>query len=182
MLAYASGVDGVQREIEGAAGEADLTVSFHAAKLGHRIAPGKWHSGELRVAPIGIPDGAAVEPAAGTIAPSVLALAPGRGRRSTKFSSGQVIAGGSRGLTGQWMSSLLAAISRRRRLRHRRRPRRSRRKIPLRLAAPEVMSVGRPGGDGCVPPRPPTRCFGLRERAAAAVVLGPGIGTGPWLE
>ena len=35
-----------------------VTVSFHAAKLGHWIAPGKRHRGELRVAPIGIPDGA----------------------------------------------------------------------------------------------------------------------------
>ena len=54
----ASGVDASSGEVEGVAVEADLTVSFHAAKLGHRIAPGKWHTGELRVAPIGIPDGA----------------------------------------------------------------------------------------------------------------------------
>ena len=54
----ASGVDASSGEVAGAAVEADLTVSFHAAKLGHRIAPGKWHTGELRVAPIGIPDGA----------------------------------------------------------------------------------------------------------------------------
>ena len=40
----ASGVDASSGEIEGAAVEADLTVSFHAAKLGHRIAPGKWHT------------------------------------------------------------------------------------------------------------------------------------------
>ena len=70
--------------------EADVTVSFHAAKLGHRIAPGKWHTGELRVAPIGIPDGRPGEPAGGTIDAAVLGLAPRRGPRSTKFSSGQV--------------------------------------------------------------------------------------------
>ena len=29
-----------------------------AAKLGHWIAPGKWHAGELRIAAIGIPPGA----------------------------------------------------------------------------------------------------------------------------
>ena len=28
--------------------DAALTVSFHAAKVGHRVAPGKWRSGELR--------------------------------------------------------------------------------------------------------------------------------------
>ena len=45
----ASGVDASSGEVAGAAVEADLTVSFHAAKLGQRIAPGKWHTGELRV-------------------------------------------------------------------------------------------------------------------------------------
>jgi ADP-dependent NAD(P)H-hydrate dehydratase / NAD(P)H-hydrate epimerase len=107
----ASGVDASSGEVETAAVEADLTVSFHAAKLGQRIAPGKWHSGELRVVPIGIPAGAPIEPAAGTIDPAVLTLAPRRGPRSTKFSSGQVaIAGGSRGLTGAVRMSSLAAI------------------------------------------------------------------------
>src|SRR3954447_14471547 len=54
----ASGVDASSGEVEGLAVAADLTVSFHAAKVGHRIAPGKWHTGELQVAAIGIPDGA----------------------------------------------------------------------------------------------------------------------------
>ncbi|MGE5408928.1 MAG: NAD(P)H-hydrate epimerase, partial [Syntrophothermus sp.] len=45
----ASGVAAATGEVEGAAVEADLTVSFHAPKLGQRIAPGKWHTGELRV-------------------------------------------------------------------------------------------------------------------------------------
>src|SRR6476469_7914092 len=42
----------------GAAVEADVPGSGHAAKLGQRGAPGKWHTGERRVAAIGIPDGA----------------------------------------------------------------------------------------------------------------------------
>ena len=49
--------------------EADLTVSFHAAKLGQRIAPGKWHTGELRVAPIGIPGGRPAGAGGGAIEP-----------------------------------------------------------------------------------------------------------------
>src|SRR4029077_9657624 len=106
----ASGVDASSGEVVGSAVRADLTVSFHAAKLGHRIAPGKWHTGELRVVPIGIPDGAPGEPMAGTIDTAVLDLAPRRGTRSTKFSSGQVtIAGGSRGLTGAVQMSSQAA-------------------------------------------------------------------------
>ena len=75
----ASGVDASTGEVEGVAVEADLTVSFHAAKLGHFVAPGKWHTGELRVVPIGIPAGAPSEPAGGLIDPAVLGLAPGAG-------------------------------------------------------------------------------------------------------
>ena len=81
------------------------------AKLGHWVAPGKAHTGELEVAPIGIPDGAPVEAAAGLIDAPVLALAPPRGAGSTKFSSGQVVVvGGSRGLTGAVCMSASAAI------------------------------------------------------------------------
>ena len=54
----ASGVDASTGEVEGTAVDADVTVSFHRAKLGHWIAPGKAHAGELRVAEIGIPAGA----------------------------------------------------------------------------------------------------------------------------
>src|SRR4029077_13322563 len=107
----ASGVDASSGEVAGAAVEANITIGFHAAKLGHRVAPGKWHTGELRGAPIGVPDGAPGEPMAGAIDTAVLDLAPRRGTRSTKFSSGQVtIAGGSRGLTGAVQMSSQAAI------------------------------------------------------------------------
>ncbi len=61
----ASGVDGSTGEVEGVAAHADVTVSFHAAKLGHRIAPGKRSTGELRVADIGIPADSGAEPPGG---------------------------------------------------------------------------------------------------------------------
>ena len=161
----ASGVDASSGEVEGVAVEADLTVSFHAAKLGQRIAPGKWHTGELRVVPIGIPAGAPGEPVAGTIDPAVLALAPRRGARSTKFSSGQVaIAGGSRGLTGAVRMSSLAAI--------RAGAGYATVAVPADLepvfeaGEPEVMSVGCPGGDGCLAPA-------SAEGGAAAPSSGP---------
>jgi NAD(P)H-hydrate epimerase len=173
----ASGVDASSGEIEGVAVEADLTVSFHAVKIGHRVAPGKWHSGELRVAPIGIPDGAPSVPAAGTIAPGVLSLLPARGPRSTKFSSGQVvIAGGSRGLTGAVQMSSLAAI--------RAGAGYATVAVPADLEAifegaqPEVMSVGCPGGDGCLAPASLKAILRTFERAAAGVI-GPGIGRDP---
>jgi len=107
----ASGVDASTGEVEGVAVAADVTVSFHAAKLGHRIAPGKERTGELRVAPIGIPAGAPAEPAGGTILGQVLALPARRGAESTKFSAGQaMVIGGSRGLTGAVCLASSAAI------------------------------------------------------------------------
>ncbi len=173
----ASGVDASSGEIAGIAVEADLTVSFHAAKLGQRIAPGKWHCGELRVVPIGIPAGAPSQPAGGTIDDAVLALAPHRGARSTKFSSGQVtIAGGSRGLTGAVRMSSTAAI--------RAGAGYATVAIPADLepvfeaGQPEVMSVGCPGGDGCLVPASAKAVLGAFERAAAGV-FGPGLGRDP---
>jgi len=173
----ASGVDASSGEIEGVAVEADLTISFHAAKLGHRIAPGKWHTGELRVEPIGIPEGAPSAPAGGAIEPAVLDLLPVRGSQSTKFSSGQVvIAGGSRGLTGAVRMSSLAAI--------RAGAGYATVAVPADLEAifessqPEVMSVGCPGGDGCLAPAGLKTIGKAFERAAAGVV-GPGMGRDP---
>ncbi|HEX6229807.1 MAG TPA: NAD(P)H-hydrate dehydratase [Solirubrobacterales bacterium] len=173
----ASGVDASTGEVEGIAVEAAITVSFHAAKVGQRIAPGKWSTGELRVAPIGIPDGAPGEPAGGVIDPSVLALAPLRGPRSTKFSSGQVtVAGGSRGLTGAVRMASQAAI--------RAGAGYATVAVPADLEAifeqgqPEVMSRGCPGGDGCLAPGSRKAVLGAFERAAAGV-LGPGLGRDP---
>ena len=173
----ASGVDASTGEVEGVAVEADVTVSFHAAKLGHFVAPGKWHTGELQVAPIGIPDGAPSEPGGGTIDASVLALAPKRGPRSTKFTSGQVaVAGGSRGLTGAVRMSSGAAI--------RAGAGYATVAVPADLEAvfeqgqPEVMSVGCPGGDGCLAPASLKAVLRAFERAAAGV-LGPGLGRDP---
>ncbi len=173
----ASGVDAASGEVADAAVEATATVSFHAAKIGHRVAPGKWHAGELLVAPIGIPDGAPGEPAAGTIGTGVLELAPRRGARSTKFSSGQVtIAGASRGLTGAVQMSSRAAI--------RAGAGYATVVVPADLepvfegGQPEVMSVGCPGGDGCLAPAGAKALLRAFERAAAGV-LGPGMGRDP---
>ena len=43
----ASGVNASTGEVEGAAVSADVTVTFHAPKLGHWVAPGKDHTGVL---------------------------------------------------------------------------------------------------------------------------------------
>jgi hydroxyethylthiazole kinase-like uncharacterized protein yjeF len=173
----ASGVDASTGEVVGEAVEADVTVSFHAAKLGQRVAPGKGCTGELRVVPIGIPAGAPGEAVAGEIDSAVLALAPRRGPRSTKFNSGQVaIAGGSRGLTGAVRMTSLAAI--------RAGAGYATVAVPadlemvFELAQPEVMSVGCPGGDGCLVPASEKAVLRTFERAATGV-LGPGLGKDP---
>lgn len=173
----ASGVDASTGEVVGEAVEADVTVSFHAAKLGHRIAPGKGCTGELRVAPIGIPAGAPDEAAAGEIDAALLALAPRRGPGSTKFSSGQVaVTGGSRGLTGAVRMTSLAAIRAGAGYATVAVP--AELEMVFELSQPEVMSVGCPGGDGCLMPASEKAVLRTFERSAAGV-LGPGLGKDP---
>jgi NAD(P)H-hydrate epimerase len=96
-----SGVDASSGEVQGSAVRASLTVTFHAAKPGLWISPGKDRAGEARVIDIGIPGGAPHESSVGLLGDAVLGLLPRRLREQTKFDSGHVIvAGGSRGLTG----------------------------------------------------------------------------------
>ncbi|MGI8633390.1 MAG: NAD(P)H-hydrate dehydratase [Solirubrobacterales bacterium] len=173
----ASGVNASSGEIEGAAVDAEVTVAFHAAKRGHHIAPGKWNTGELRVADIGIPAEAPVEPTAGTIDPFVLAFAPRRGQRSTKFTSGQVVViGASRGLSGAARMSARAAM----------------RAgagyvtcvVPASLeqifeiALAESMTRGAPDSDGSLGPEALDVAVDAASRAGCAV-LGPGLGSAP---
>ena len=170
----ASGVNAANGEVEGVAVEADVSVSFHAAKVGHVVAPGKSHSGELQVAPIGIPDGAPSESAAGLISPAVLNLVPQRGPASTKFTSGQVvIVGGSRGLTGAVCMSAEAAI--------RAGAGYATVAVPADLEPifevklTEVMSRGCPSNDGALGPDSAATALEACDRAAG-VALGPGLG------
>ncbi len=170
----ASGVDAASGEVAGPAVHADLTVTFHAAKVGHMVAPGKAHTGELRVAPIGIPEGAPPAPAAGVIAPVVLAMIPGRGPDSTKFTSGQVVvAGGSRGLTGAVCLAASAAIRAGAGYATVAVPADLEQIFEVKLT--EVMSVGCPGGEGRLGPGSEEAVLAACGRAAA-VVLGPGLG------
>ncbi|HLJ02959.1 MAG TPA: NAD(P)H-hydrate dehydratase [Solirubrobacteraceae bacterium] len=96
-----SGVDASTGEVAGPAVRAELTVTFHAAKPGLWIAPGKAHAGEVRVIDIGIPSGGPVQPDVGLIVAEVTDGVPRRGSDSTKFAAGSVlVCGGSPGLTG----------------------------------------------------------------------------------
>jgi NAD(P)H-hydrate epimerase len=93
-----SGVDASTGCVEGAAVRAALTVTFHAPKVGHVVAPGRFHTGELVVADIGLaPARTRTRRATGRI----LELVPRRREQDNKYSAGSVlVVGGSTGLTG----------------------------------------------------------------------------------
>ena len=170
----ASGVDAATGEAAGDAVAATITVAFHSAKLGHRIAPGKRCAGEVRVADIGIPAGAPSAPAGGEIGPGVLDLPPRRGPDSTKFTSGQVlVVGGSRGLTGAVALAATAAV--------RAGAGYATAAVPaevepiLEAKLTEVMTRACPAADGAFAQAAAGTVLEAAERAAA-VVLGPGLG------
>ena len=173
----ASGVDASTGEVAGVAVEASLTVCFHGAKVGHRVAPGKWHTGELRRRPDRDPRrrpggagrrhdraGGARARAPPRVGLDQVQLRQGRDRRRLARPDRRgpdVLAGGDPG---------------RRRLRDRRRPGGPRAGL---RAGPAGGDVGRrPGGDGCLVPASAKAVLGAFEGAAAGV-FGPGLGRDP---
>ena len=86
-----SGVDASTGEVGGPAVRAAATATFHLAKPGLWIHPGKAHAGEVVVVGIGIPDGGPAEQRIGLITPAVLAAMPrcwpARARSSTRCSA-----------------------------------------------------------------------------------------------
>lgn len=94
----ASGVDSSSGEVAGPAVEATLTVTFHARKIGHVIAPGRFHRGELELADIGLSGDETVMRLA---TPKLLELVPRKRESDSKFSAGSLLlVGGSPGLSG----------------------------------------------------------------------------------
>jgi ADP-dependent NAD(P)H-hydrate dehydratase / NAD(P)H-hydrate epimerase len=93
-----SGVDASTGEVPGDAVFAELTVSFHGRKVGHEVAPGRFHRGELVVADIGL-EPAETEHA--LVTRHILEQVPRRKPGDTKYSAGSVlVVGGSPGMTG----------------------------------------------------------------------------------
>ncbi len=169
-----SGVDASTGEVAGDAVVADVTVTFHAAKPGLWISPGKTHAGEVIVMDIGIPDGAPVQPSAGLIGPWVLDGVPHRAHDSTKFAAGAVlVCGGSTGLTGApcmaaeaamragagYVTALVPASL----------------NLVFEQRLLEVMSVPLPDRDGSLRPAASELVLERAQRAGA-LVLGPGMG------
>ena len=93
-----SGVDASTGEVPGDAVRATLTVTFHGRKVGHEVAPGRFHRGEIVVADIGLEP---VETEHALVTPAILELIPRRKAGDTKYSAGSVlVVGGSPGMTG----------------------------------------------------------------------------------
>ncbi|HVL95313.1 MAG TPA: NAD(P)H-hydrate dehydratase [Solirubrobacteraceae bacterium] len=106
-----SGVDASSGEVAGDAVRAVATATFHRAKPGLWIHPGKAHAGAVHAIDIGIPDGAPGDVRTALIGPEVVAEMPRREATSTKFSSGAVtVIGGSPGLTGAPIMAAAAAM------------------------------------------------------------------------
>jgi ADP-dependent NAD(P)H-hydrate dehydratase / NAD(P)H-hydrate epimerase len=172
-----SGVDASTGVVSGAAVRASLTVTFHTAKPGLWIHPGKACAGEVEVLDIGIPRGGPVDTEIGLIAPTILELLPRRGAESTKFSSGHVlVAGGSRGLTGAPRMAALGAM--------RAGAGYVTACVPASLQAvlatggpPELMTRGLPEEDGGLAPAG-VEVVLEASRRGGALALGTGLGRG----
>ncbi len=170
-----SGVDASTGVVAGAAVGAAVTVTFHAAKPGLWIIPGKAHAGEVRTLDIGIPRGAPSDARIGLIEASVRERLPRRAGDTTKFASGElVVAGGSRGLLGApRMAShsamragagyVIACVPA------------SLQDVLATAATPELMTRGLPEQDGSLAP---SAVAGVLEnvRPGGALALGPGLG------
>jgi NAD(P)H-hydrate epimerase len=170
-----SGVDASSGVVAGAAVKAAATVTFHAAKPGLWIMPGKAHAGTVETIEIGVPRGAPLDARIGLISPSVCELLPKRAGDTTKFVSGQVVvAGGSRGLSGApRMAShasmragagyVIACVPA------------SLQDVLAAAARPELMTRGLPEADGSLAPKAVAAVI-ESIKPGGALALGPGLG------
>ncbi len=172
-----SGVDASTGVLAGAAVEADLTVTFHAAKPGLWIHPGKGCAGKTIVLDIGIPRGAPGLADVGLIDASVLEALPRRSAGSTKFSSGHVVVvGGSAGLIGAPAMASLAAMRAGSGYVTACVPTSLSRILDVQLM--EVMTRGLPDEQGALTFEGLSAAMEALERADA-LALGPGLGRDP---
>jgi NAD(P)H-hydrate epimerase len=169
-----SGVDASTGEVAGVAVTALATATFHAAKPGLWIDPGKTHAGEVTAIDIGIPAGGPGEPQVGLISDRATDGIPRRGRASNKFVAGSVlVCGGSLGLTGApclasesamraGAGYVTACVP-------------SSLNVIFESRLLEVMTVPLPDTDGSLEPWGVERVLERADRADA-LVLGPGLG------
>jgi ADP-dependent NAD(P)H-hydrate dehydratase / NAD(P)H-hydrate epimerase len=170
-----SGVDASTGEAAGIAVTATATATFHQAKPGLWINPGKSHSGQVRVIDIAIPAGSPVDtPDVGLLRDAILNEIPRRTAGSTKFDSGYVlVAGGSRGLTGAPSLACEAAMRAGAGYVTACVPASTEPIFEQRLL--EAMTRGLPDDDGAHTPHGADAVLELTQRGGA-LVLGPGLG------
>jgi ADP-dependent NAD(P)H-hydrate dehydratase / NAD(P)H-hydrate epimerase len=172
-----SGVDASTGVVLGAAVRATSTVTFHAAKPGLWVQPGKRHAGSVRTIEIGIPRGAPELAQCGLIGARVLELLPSRSAQSTKFTSGHVvIAGGSAGLMGAPAMAALACMRAGAGYVTACLPRSQAQIVDGQLL--EVMTRGLPDDQGSLSAQGVEAMLEVLSRAGA-LVLGPGLGRQP---
>jgi ADP-dependent NAD(P)H-hydrate dehydratase / NAD(P)H-hydrate epimerase len=103
-----SGVDASTGEVAGAAVRADVTVTFHGEKVGHRVAPGAFRPGRIELVDIGLE---ARETLHARVTPAVLRRVPRRAPEDNKYTAGHVlVVGGAPGLTGAACLAAAAAM------------------------------------------------------------------------
>jgi hydroxyethylthiazole kinase-like uncharacterized protein yjeF len=166
-----SGVDASTGRVEGAAVRAALTVTFHAPKVGHAVAPGRFLAGKLVVADIGL---ARTKTRTRRATARVLELVPRRRERDNKYSAGSVlVVGGSTGLTGAPSLTAQAALRAGAGIVTACVPASLNAVFEQRLL--EVMTRPCPDEDGTMTRDAADSILGAAERAGA-VALGPGLG------
>jgi NAD(P)H-hydrate epimerase len=103
-----SGVDASTGEVAGAAVRAEVTVTFHGAKVGLAVAPGRFHAGRVVVADIGL-DPTPTRVVRATEA--VLERVPRRGAEDSKVTAGALlVVGGAPGTTSAAVLTATAAL------------------------------------------------------------------------
>jgi NAD(P)H-hydrate epimerase len=166
-----SGVDASTGRVKGAAVQADVTVTFHGAKVGHAVAPGRFHAGELVVADIGLAPAATRNRRATA---DVLDVVPRRSERDNKYTAGAVlVVGGSLGLTGAPSLTSEAALRAGAGIVTACVPASLNLVLEQRLV--EVMTRPCADEDGVMTPEAADQILEAAERAGA-VALGPGLG------
>ena len=168
-----SGVGASTGAVHGPAVVADLTVTLHAAKVGHFVTPGGALSGEVVIAPIGIPALCDHDPDVWMLTEEAMGeLVVPKGSLDHKRSVGTVlVVGGSKGMEGAAHLAAFAALRGGAGLVHCALPDGAGTQKPF----AEVITVTVPGDDGQ---------FGLAARSAVfaqaeqlkAVAAGPGLG------
>jgi NAD(P)H-hydrate epimerase len=103
-----SGVNASTGEVEGAAVDAALTVTFHGRKVGLVVAPGRFHAGRIVVADIGLEH---LDTEVRRTTDSVLRVVPRRAPYDSKYTAGVVlVVGGSPGMTGAAVLTATSAL------------------------------------------------------------------------